>query len=67
MLWLALGVVVLAVVVLGVVGYTVLGAGARLQKELLAVEHELRPVLEQAQSLAAARAGEGGDRQAAGS
>jgi hypothetical protein len=63
-LWVAVGAIVLALVVLGLVGYGVLGAGARLQKELLAAERDLRPVLEQAQALAAARARAADDRPA---
>lgn len=55
MLWVAVGVIVLALVVLGVVGYGVLGAGARLQEELLAADRDLRPVLDQARALAASR------------
>ena len=66
MLWVALGVVVLAVVALGVVGYGVLGAGARLHQELTAAERDLRPVLEQAQAVAAARDRPAGDQQADG-
>jgi hypothetical protein len=50
-------VVVLALVVLGVVAHGVLGAFGRLGREAEALDREVRPLLEQAQT-AAARAGE---------
>jgi hypothetical protein len=63
--WIA--VVVLSLVVLGAVGYGVLGAAGRLARELQAAERDVRPVLEQAQATAAraaavqdARRGDGG-------
>jgi hypothetical protein len=61
--WVVLAVVlVLALVVLGVVAFGVLGAAGRLGRELEAVEREVRPLVEQAQATAA-RAGErGGNR-----
>ena len=53
-------VVVLALVVLGAIGYGVLGAAGRLRRELEAAERDVRPLLEQAQvtsqSVARARA-----------
>jgi hypothetical protein len=57
MLWVWLGVVLLAVVVLGLVGYGVLGAAARLRREIEGAQRDLQPVLEQLQA-AAARAEE---------
>jgi hypothetical protein len=53
-------VVVLALVVLGAIGYGVLGAAGRLGRELEAAEREVRPLIQQAratsQSVARARA-----------
>jgi hypothetical protein len=46
-------VVVLALVVLGAIGYGLLGAAGRLGKELEAAEREFRPVLQRAQETAA--------------
>jgi Tfp pilus assembly protein PilX len=43
-------VVVLALVVLGAIGYGVLGAAARLQREVEAVERDVRPLVQQAQA-----------------
>ncbi len=68
MLWVVwIAVVVLSLVVLGAVGYGVLGAAGRLARELQAAERDVRPVLEQAQATAAraaavqdARRGDGG-------
>jgi hypothetical protein len=61
--WIVLAVVVvLALVVLGVVGYGVRGALGRLDRELAAAERDVRPVLEQAQATAA-RANEVADRR----
>jgi hypothetical protein len=58
--WVVLAVVlVLALVVLGVVAYGVLGAFGRLSRELEAAERDVRPLLDQAQATAA-RAGERG-------
>ncbi len=54
MLWVVwIAVVVLSLVVLGAVGYGVLGAAGRLARELQAAERDVRPVLEQAQATAA--------------
>jgi hypothetical protein len=46
-------VVVLALVVLGAIGYGLLGAAGRLRRELEAAERDVRPLLEQAQATAA--------------
>jgi hypothetical protein len=46
-------VVVLALVVLGVVAYGLLGAAGRLRRELEAAERDVRPLLERAQDTAA--------------
>jgi hypothetical protein len=46
-------VVVLALVVLGAIGYGLLGAAGRLRHELAAAERDVRPILEQAQATAA--------------
>ena len=46
-------VVVLALVVLGAIGYGVLGAAGRLGKELEAAERDVRPLLQRAQETAA--------------
>lgn len=59
--WLVVG--VLAVLVLGGVAYGVLGAAARLRREVEAVDRDLRPVLEDVQRTAARAA----ERQAADS
>jgi hypothetical protein len=53
MLWVWLGVGLLAVVVLGIVGYGLLGAAARLGRELEGAQRDLQPVLEQLQATAA--------------
>ena len=50
--WIA--VVVLALVVLGTVAYGVFGAFTRLGREATALEREVRPVLQQVQTAAAA-------------
>ncbi|MGY1640710.1 hypothetical protein ACI782_06190 [Geodermatophilus sp. SYSU D00703] len=57
--WIA--VAVLAVVVLGALGYGLFGAAARLRREVAAFERDVRPVLADVQA-AAARAAEVGDR-----
>ena len=51
-----IGVVVLALVVLAAVAYGVFGAFARLGKEVAAFDREVRPVLEQVQATQAAAA-----------
>jgi hypothetical protein len=48
-------VVVLAVVVLGAVGYGLAGAFGRLAREVEGAQRDVRPLLEQAQRLAADR------------
>ena len=64
MFWIVLAaVLVLTLVVLGVVGYGVLGAFGRLGKELEAAERDVRPFLTEAQATAARAAGSG-DRPA---
>ena len=54
-------VVVLAVVVLGALAYGVLGARARLAREITAFEREVRPLLDQV-AATAARAASTDDR-----
>ncbi len=67
MLWIVLtAVVVLSLVVLGVIGYGLLGALRRLTRELRAAEGDVRPVLEQAQDTAARAAALQGERRADG-
>ncbi|HYO35145.1 MAG TPA: hypothetical protein VER97_03655 [Geodermatophilus sp.] len=67
MLWIVLAVVVvLSLVVLGGIGYGVLGAVRRLARELQAAEGDVRPVLEQAQVTAARAAALQGERRADG-
>ncbi|HJX44822.1 MAG TPA: hypothetical protein VJ352_14205 [Geodermatophilus sp.] len=67
MLWIVLtAVVVLSLVVLGVIGYGLLGAVRRLARELRAAEGDVRPVLEQAQDTAARAAALQGERRAHG-
>jgi hypothetical protein len=51
-----LGVAVLALVVLGAVGYGVFAAFSRLGREVAALDREVRPVLEQVQATQAAAA-----------
>jgi hypothetical protein len=46
-------VVVLALVVLGAVGYGLFGAAGRLRRELEAAERDVRPLLTQAQATSA--------------
>jgi ABC-type uncharacterized transport system fused permease/ATPase subunit len=66
-LWIVLtAVVVLSLVVLGVIGYGLLGALRRLTRELRAAEGDVRPVLEQAQDTAARAAALQGERRADG-
>ena len=65
MLWIVLtAVVVLSLVVLGVIGYGLLGALRRLARELQAAQGDVRPVLEQAQVTAARAAAVQGERRA---
>jgi hypothetical protein len=49
-------VVVLALVVLGAVGYGLAGAFGRLTREIAAAERDVRPLLEQASAVASAAA-----------
>ena len=53
MLWVWIGVAVLAVVVLGIIGYGLVGAMTRLQREVEGAQQDLQPVLEQLQAAAA--------------
>ena len=53
MLWVWIGVVVLALVVLGIVAYGVVGALTRLRREVEGAQRDLKPVLEQLQATAA--------------
>jgi len=53
LLWVWIAVAVLAVLVLGVVGYGLLGAVGRLNREFRALDREVRPVLVQLQETAA--------------
>jgi hypothetical protein len=46
-------VVVLSLVVLGAIGYGVLGAAGRLGRELQAAERDVRPLIQQAQAATA--------------
>jgi heme/copper-type cytochrome/quinol oxidase subunit 2 len=55
---------VLALLVLGVLGYGVLGAAERLDGELRALERDVRPVLAEAQATAARAAAQRADRSA---
>ncbi len=65
--WIVLAVVVvLALLVLGLVGYGVLGAFGRLNRELDAAERDVRPFLQQAQATAARAAEVQGGRANAG-
>jgi hypothetical protein len=48
-------VVLLAVVVLGAIGYGLAGAFGRLLREVEAAQRDVRPLLEQAQAVAADR------------
>jgi hypothetical protein len=51
--WIVVG--VLALVVLGAIGYGVLAAAGRLGRELEAVERDVRPLIQQARATAARR------------
>ena len=52
--WIVVG--VLALVVLGAIGYGVLGAAGRLRRELAAAERDVRPLLDQAEATSQALA-----------
>ena len=65
MLWVVwIVAVVLSLVVLGAIGYGLLGAGRRLARELQAAERDVRPFLEQAQATAARAAALQDERRA---
>jgi hypothetical protein len=49
------GVVALSVVVLGAIGYGLAGAFGRLSREVEAAQRDVRPLIEQAQAVAADR------------
>ena len=53
MLWVWIAVVVLALVVLGAVGYGLVGALTRLRREVEGAQRDIAPVLEQLQATAA--------------
>ena len=53
MLWVWIVVVVLAPVVLGAIGYLLMGAFTRLQREVEGAARDVAPVLEQLQATAA--------------
>jgi hypothetical protein len=53
MLWVWIGVVVLALLVLGIVAYGLVGALTRLRREVEGAQRELAPVLAQLQDTAA--------------
>ena len=53
MLWVWIGVAVLALLVLGIVGYGLVGALTRLRREVEGAQQDLAPVLEQFQATAA--------------
>ena len=52
MLWVWIAVVVLALVVLGAVGYGLVGALSRLRREVEGAQRDIAPVLEQLQATA---------------
>ncbi len=65
MLWVVwIVAVVLSLVVLGTIGYGLLGAGRRLARELQAAERDVRPFLEQARAAAARAAALQDERRA---
>ncbi|TFV62546.1 hypothetical protein E4P41_07190 [Geodermatophilus sp. DF01-2] len=53
LLWVWIAVVVLAAVVLGALVHGLLGAAARLRREVATLEQEVRPLLTEAQATAA--------------
>jgi hypothetical protein len=53
MLWVWIGVAVVAVAVLGIIGYGLVGALTRLRREVEGAQGDLQPVLEQLQATAA--------------
>jgi hypothetical protein len=52
-LWVWIGVIAVAVVVLGLIGYGLMGAVTRLRREVEGAQRDLQPVLEQLQATAA--------------
>jgi len=52
-LWVWIGVVVLALVVLGILAHGLVGALTRLRREVEGAQRDLKPVLEQLQAAAA--------------
>ena len=58
-------VVVLALVVLGAIGYGVLGAAGRLRRELEAAERDVRPLVQRLQETAARATDDGTDPRSA--
>jgi hypothetical protein len=60
--WIA--VVVLALLLLGVLGYSLLGAAGRLLRELRGLERDVRPLLAEAQATAERAAAQRADRSA---
>jgi len=64
MLFVWIGVAVLAVLVLGVLAYGLLGAAGRLNRELRGLERDVQPLLAQAQAAAAKAAEQHADRSA---
>jgi hypothetical protein len=64
MLFVWIGVAVLAVLVLGVLGYSLLGAAGRLSRELRGLERDVRPLLAEAQAAATKAAEQRADRPA---
>jgi hypothetical protein len=57
-------VVVLALLVLGILGYSLLGAAGRLLRELRGLERDVRPLLAEAQAAAGRAAAQRVDRSA---
>ena len=64
LLWVWIAVAVLAVVVLGSVGYGLLGAWGRLSRELRTLDREVRPLVEQVQETARRAAAARAEQQA---
>jgi hypothetical protein len=60
--WIAVAVLVLAV--LGVLAYSLLGAAGRLRRELRGLEHDVAPLLAEAQATAARAAEQRADHSA---
>jgi hypothetical protein len=60
--WIAVAVLVLGV--LGVLGYSLLGAAGRLSRELRGLERDVRPLLAQAQAAAERAAAQKAERAA---